>query len=198
MSRRSHDFRLTKQISIRLQRIIEERFGSLYAFAETLRARGRNALASTVRGWLPPQRAWKSKPNGAGVKPVDGKAVRIPDGTTLIEFCDLLSVRADYILFGEGTPSRDQPRTTTQLADDVAAHIAEALLAHGYKHWSASNVDGTSVLTEAVRLAKEEATGRNGVLEASAARIAAGGYSSTKSVAWDRISPIPRMPGFNS
>jgi hypothetical protein len=173
MPRRSHDYQLKRQISTRLQRIIEERYESLYAFTQVMKSQGRGALASTVRGWLPPQRAWKLKPDGAGVRRIDWKAVRIPDGSTLIEFCNLLSVRADFILLGDGDASRTQSRSSAALESDVAAHIADALQADGFKYWQPQQVYGGRVLAEAIKAAKDEASNWKRVVETAPARLAA-------------------------
>ncbi len=173
MARRSNDYQLKRNISIRLQLIIEERFGSLYAFSQAMAAQGKKALASTLRGWLPPQRRWKAKPNGAGVRRIDWQSVRIPDGSSLIEFCQLLSLRSDYILLGEGEPSRSQTRVTQQLEQDVAAHVAEALRASGLEYWPTSEIDGARALSDIVGAAKEEATIWSRMAEAAPARLAA-------------------------
>ncbi len=173
MARRTHDYRLKRDISIRLQLIIEERFGTLYGFLQAMETQGKSALASTVRGWLPPQKLWKLKPNGRAVRRVDWEAVKAPDGSTLIEFCDVLSIRTDYVLLGEGTASRTQSREQRQLAEDVAAHISEALKADGYPHWSASDVDGARALADVVEAAKQEAAFYERLIESAPARIVA-------------------------
>ena len=157
MARRTHDYRVKRDISTRLQQIIDERFESLYGFSQAMKAQKKAALASTVRGWLPPQGLWKAKPDGKAVRRVDWEAVKIPDCSTLIEFCDALSVRADYILLGDGTPSRGQSRTKLELEQDIAFHLVEALKAAGYEQWSASDVDSARVLRDAVVSVKEEA-----------------------------------------
>lgn len=171
MARRSHDYRLRRTISIRLQLIIEERFGTLNGFLKAMEAQGKTALASTVRGWLPPQRLWKLKPNGRAVRRIDWEAVKIPDCSTLIEFCDVLSVRADFILLGEGVASRSQTRETKELAQDIAAHLAERLRTEGFAHWSAADVDGNAVLAEAVTATKKEAAFYSRLIETTPGRI---------------------------
>lgn len=158
MARRKQDYRLKRTISIRLQRIIEERYGNFYDFVMAMRAQGRTALASTVRGWLPPQKAWRAKPDGGAVRRTDWEAVKIPDSSGLVEFCEVLSVRADYILLGDGVASRSQSRTHQELKQDIAAYLAEALTAGGFTKWSASDVDAESVLGEAVAACRQEAT----------------------------------------
>jgi hypothetical protein len=173
MARRTHDYRLKRAISTRLQLIIEERFDSLYGFSQAMEGQGKTALASTVRGWLPPQKLWKAKPNGRAVRRVDWEAVKVPDCSTLIEFCDLLSVRTDYILLGEGVASRSQTRELELLEADIAAHLAEALQAQGFSHWSAAKVDGAAVLAASVEDARKEAAFYNRLVETAPGRIAA-------------------------
>lgn len=175
MARRTHDLQLKKAISIRLQRIIEERYESLYAFSQAMEAQGKHALSSTVRGWLPPQRLWKLKPDGRAVRRVDWEAVKIPDGATLIEFCEILSVRADYILLGDGVPSRLQTRAHSELARDVAAHVSESLKARGFRRWSSTEVDGAAILTAIAEAALKEAEYYSRMIETAPARIVARG-----------------------
>jgi hypothetical protein len=123
MSRRPRDPKQKQGIAIRLQRLIEEKCGTYYAFRRELEERDRKELASTVRGWLPPQKRWKEKPDGRAMRPVDWKMVKLPDVATLIELCDLLQVRADYLLFGHGSPYRGQSRDDATLEKDLEARI---------------------------------------------------------------------------
>ncbi len=123
MSRRPRDHEQTQRIAIRLQRLIEEKFGTYYAFRRQLEERDRKELASTVRGWLPPQKRWKAKPHGSAMRSVDWKVIKLPDVARLIELCDLLDVRADYLLFGQGSPYRGQSRDEATLERDLEARI---------------------------------------------------------------------------
>jgi hypothetical protein len=175
MARRTHDYRLKRAISIRLQLIIEERFESLYGFSQAMEAQGKTALASTVRGWLPPQKLWKAKPNGRAVRRVDWESVKVPDGATLIEFCEILCVRTDYILLGDGVASRSQTRAHSALELDVAAHVAESLGARGFLRWSSREVDGAAILTAIAEAAMKEADFYSRMIETAPARIAARG-----------------------
>lgn len=193
MARRTHDYRLKRDISIRLQRIIEERFKSLYGFSQSMEAQKKAALASTVRGWLPPQKLWKAKPNGKAVRRVDWEAVKIPDCSTLIEFCDALSVRADYVLLGDGTASRGQSRTKPELEKDIASHLVEALKADGYEQWSASDVDGAGVLRDAVASAKAEARTHQQKMERLPGRMVAQLGGALDQV-WEMSRHLPKTP----
>lgn len=123
MARRKHSLASRKAIAIRLQRFVDHHFDSFYAFRKQLNDGGHAALASTVRGWLPPQERWKAKPDGGAVRKVDWDAVVAPDVTPLGEFCDLFKLRADYILFGEGPPFRRQSRDDTDLEHDIAVAV---------------------------------------------------------------------------
>jgi hypothetical protein len=193
MARRTHDYRLKRDISTRLQQIIDERFESLYGFSQAMEAQKKAALASTVRGWLPPQKLWKAKPNGKAVRRVDWEAVKIPDCSTLIEFCDALSVRADYILLGDGTPSRGQSRAKPELEQDIASHLVEALKADGYEQWSASDVDGAGVLRDAVASAKAEARTHQQKMERLPGRMVAQLGGALDQV-WEMSRHLPKTP----
>lgn len=193
MARRTQDYRLKRDISIRLQRIIEDRFESLYGFSQAMEAQKKAALASTVRGWLPPQKLWKAKPNGKAVRRVDWEAVKIPDCSTLKEFCDALSVRADFVLLGDGCPSRGQSRTRLELEQDVAFHLVEALRADGYEQWSASDVDGAGVLRDAVASAKAEARIHRQKMERLPGRMVAQLGGALDQV-WEMSRHLPKTP----
>ncbi len=173
MARRTQPIARKRSISTRIQLIIEDRYGTLYAFELAMKAQAKTALASTVRGWVPPQRRWKAKPNGRAVRQLDWDAVRIPDGSSLIEFCDLCSVRADHILFGHGEASRGQSRGLHQLASDVAAHISESLRANGYLVWSPAEIDGDRALADIVAAATAEAKHWMEVATSAPARLVA-------------------------
>jgi hypothetical protein len=112
---------------MRLQRIIDERFGNFNRFDKAMRAARHSELASTAHGWLPPQDRWRAQPDGSAVRRIDWVAVRSPDPALLIEFCDVLKVRADFVLFGEGAPYRGQLRTNQALEEDLATRILREL-----------------------------------------------------------------------
>jgi len=171
MARRTHDYKLRRSISIRLQLIIEERFTTLNGFLQAMAAQNKSALASTVRGWLPPQRLWKSKRNGSAIRRVDWLAVKVPDCSTLIEFCDTLSIRTDHVLLGDGVASRRQSREKPKLEQDISAHLAEALKADGFGYWSASDVNGASVLKDAAAAAKQEAVYYSRMIQTAPAQL---------------------------
>jgi hypothetical protein len=119
----------TKQaVSSRIQEIVDDSCGTFYRFRKLLEKQGRNYLASTVRGWLPPQRRWKEKPKGAAVRPADWDSVKLPDSGTLIEFCDVTSASPNYILLGEGAPLRGQSRDALTLEEDFSAAVKREVL----------------------------------------------------------------------
>jgi hypothetical protein len=158
---------------VRIQRIIDERYESYYAFSQALAARGRQALSSTIRGWLPPQNRWRQKPNGQAVRKIDWEAVRIPDGASLMEFCELLSVRADYILFGEGSPSRGQSRDRSSLQQDLAVFVAESLKAEGISRWTSADIDASGILSDVVASTRQEASEWMAMIGHTPARVLA-------------------------
>ena len=47
----------------------------------------------------------------------------MPDAAGLRDLCEVLGVRSDWLLFGDGPKLRDQARDNTELAADVAAFI---------------------------------------------------------------------------
>lgn len=128
MGQRTASQKTKKAVSMRLQAIIDERFGNLYQFKKWLRASNAGGLAMTVQRWLPPQAKWRRKPNGEAVSKADWDAIKLPQCATLMEFCDLIGVSADYLLFGLGTPYRSESRTKAELEEDVAVHLQRLAL----------------------------------------------------------------------
>ncbi len=162
MSRRMRDPKQTQEIAIRLQHLIENKWGTYYAFRRDLEERGRKELASTVRGWLPPQNRWKEKPDGQAMRSVDWQMVKMPDLARLMELCDLLDVRADYLLFGTGSPYRTQFRDDVTMEKDLEAriwrdahyevetHLAGTAMAHG------ARLNTRAMLKDVSRWARED------------------------------------------
>jgi hypothetical protein len=97
----------------------------------------------------------------------------VPDCTSLIELCDLLSIRTDYVLLGDGVASRSQSREQANLEQDISAHLSESLTSEGFGHWPASDVNGRSILSDAVAAAKHEPAYYSRLLEMAPARIVA-------------------------
>jgi len=119
MAARRRDLRLVKQVSTRIQRYIDDEWGTFYRFEKQLKKLRKGALASTVRGWLPPQVSWKAKDVSAG----EWAQVRFPDTATLMELCDLFQIRMDYFLFGLEPVFRGQGREPNKLEEDLEAFI---------------------------------------------------------------------------
>lgn len=111
-----------KAVAARLQGIVEERCGTLSALKKQ-----HPDIASTVKNWLPSQERWKKKPNGRDMSDWEWERVHIPGGVALIEFCNRFEARADYILFGDGAPYRNQDRSKAELVDDLAGRVAYEL-----------------------------------------------------------------------
>ena len=153
MGQRSANTKVKRQVAKRFQAIINDRFGTLYQFRKWLEANGAEALAKTVPRWLPPQE--KGAPWGD---------VKIPQGATLMEFCELTGACADYILFGLGAPYRGQDRGAKQLEDDIAVRVARELKekiahevpAHVANAITVELIDGAKVLGLAVDIAAED------------------------------------------
>lgn len=125
MPRRSFSPKALKPMSIRLQRAIDGQYGSLYQLQQQLRADGKAPLASTVRGWLPPQDRWAMDPEtGSKVRALDWQGLRAPDLVTLAEFCEYTQLRVDYVLFGDGPAFRHE---TAEVRALEAALVDEAL-----------------------------------------------------------------------
>ena len=173
MSRRTHTTRQKRAIATRLQGIIEERFRTFYRFKVEMRKGGAAELASTVRGWLPPQKAWKAKPDGKALRRLDWEEIRLPNVAPLMQFCDFLKVRADFVLFGTGAPYRGQERDSATLAQkrrcvrrargtgetasECTAIGRQAAARFGDGLVQADVLNGDEILSQAVELACGEA-----------------------------------------
>lgn len=125
--RRAVPLQLKKAIAGRLQRVIDERFGSFDAFYKWAVAANHQSLADTVHNWLPPQRRWREKPEGAAVQQVDWKSCSTPDYPNLVAFCDLLGVSADFVLMGRGTPGAGATRDRRSLESDLRLDLITRL-----------------------------------------------------------------------
>jgi hypothetical protein len=123
MARRAHDVGLKQEVATRLQGVIDEGFGSLYAFREELKKRRLGAHEGTVRGWLPPQERWKAKPDGKAVRRADWEAIALPDIEVLVKLCRTFGWSADYLLLGEGAPYLAQSRDRKSLEEDLAVAV---------------------------------------------------------------------------
>jgi hypothetical protein len=135
---------IAKLIAGRIQQAVDdyrEISGDLSqtAFYKNLKSENRSALASAIRGWLPPPRKWDwnresqewtPKLDSRGRAPTrsqqatDWEAVRAPRADLIRSFCEYTSASADCILFGEGNPIRGQSQTKAKLADELAVHIS--------------------------------------------------------------------------
>lgn len=164
MGRRAVGRGIKKAIASRIQGLLDERFDSFYAFKKWVGDAKHPALASTVKNWLPPQTRWRAKPEGAGVRGVDWDEITLPDPATLIEFCDLLDVRADYILFGDGTPGRQQTRPRAELGAELAVYVASEVRQRIASEVperiagtiAAENIDSAAILRDAVDTTAED------------------------------------------
>jgi hypothetical protein len=91
----------------------------------------------------------------------DWEDVKLPDLATLIELCDLLEIRADYLLFGDGSPYRGQFRDEATLASDLETHVTRELGAEAERlGLVAHTVDGADILHSLTESARNNIPGR--------------------------------------
>jgi|SRR5687767_6878075 len=147
---------LKRAIAERLQRAVVERFETFDAFHKWATAAGQQSLADTVHNWLPPQKRWREKANGAAVRAVDWASCSTPDQPNLVGFCELLGVSADYVLLGRGVPSYGTTRTTENLEAEFRATAVERLADQAVRGKYGAPLRGVRIAdVEAVTLLRE-------------------------------------------
>ena len=95
------------------------------------------------------------------VRRVDWEAVRLPDTATLMEFCQVLAVNAEYVLFGEGPPYRGQSRDKAELEADLAAELSRRLGERGHAVGKFLPIDARAVIAKAEEECAREVSALN-------------------------------------
>lgn len=140
-----------RRIAERLQRIVDTRYGVFHRFQAELRQNGLESLASTIRGWLPPQDKWKKDPKrGSKVLRRDWACIRAPDVSTLLQFCEATGARSDYLLFGSGPPFRDQAAEVVSLGAELRAEAGRRLSAKAKRLLRIYRIDDVGLIRTAV------------------------------------------------